>query len=172
MPTVTPTGPLAEPLATLRAMIAATTSFQSWIGATGTDAERLAAALERVHLLVSPADAPRPFAMIDFGDSWARERDRVQSARTFQLLPGSSLLVWFQADAVAGLDEPDATIDFCNSLGAVWESIERDAAAIGKSAVNLISFAVPPVRVEEEKRSTAGDYFECALLLSQTRRSA
>jgi hypothetical protein len=173
---ISPTGPLAAPLAALRQMIAASAAFQAWVGVTGQP-DALARSLERVHLLTNPSDADRPFAIIDFVDL-ARERDRVINGRTFQLRSGSGLVVWFRADAGAGLDEPDASVDYCNRLGAVWEDLERAAGVTTDPtnptalAINLIELAISPTRVEVEKRRRSGDYFEAALTVSMTRRAA
>lgn len=149
----------------MRELIAASPAFQAW---TGTADATAAAA--RVHLLVAPPDSPRPLTLIDFGD-FARERVAVTNAAKWAQRSSSNLIVWFQADATAG-EEPDPTIDFCNQVGAVWADMEKMAGVYEKAAfpANLIELASAPVRIEEEKRQTEGDYFECAISPSFTRQ--
>lgn len=166
---IAPTGLLAEPIAILRDMIAASAAFQSWCGVTG-EADPTAAALERVHLLVAPADAQRPFALVDFGE-FTRERMAVTNRVRFQTRSSSNLVLWLQADADQTLEEPDATVDFSNHVGALWSDIETAAGVHSPAtlAVNEMELIVAPARVEIEKRDTAGDYFECALACYFTR---
>lgn len=160
---VTPTGILSEPLATLRSAIAACPSFQSWVGAADATA-----ALDRIHLLVAPADGPYPFALIDFGDV-ARERQAITSASRWKMRAGSDVLVWFKAEASG--DEPDATFTFTNALGAILAELEAGAGiyANGTPGLTAIEMPVPPTRTQEEERSTAGDLFECCFSCQMTR---
>lgn len=166
MPTLTPIGILSSPLVAMRAMIAGSSAFQAWVGVTDT-----VAAEAHIHLLVAPAEAPRPYALIDFGD-FARERVALANGITWQQRPGSNVVIWFQADVSPGAEEPEATIAFCNAVGAVWQDLERASGIYGQKtlAANLIELVVAPVRIEAERRATAGDYFECALSPSFTRQ--
>lgn len=165
MPT-NPTGYLSTPLAAMRDLVASSAAFQAWAGVADK-----AEALERVHLLVVPEGSPRPLALIDFGD-FARERVALTNRIAWQQRSGSNLVVWFQADVAADAVEPDATLAFCNQVGAVWLDMETSAGQYDQKtfAANLIEMVVAPVRIPEEQRNTAGDYFECALSPSFTRQ--
>jgi hypothetical protein len=161
---VVPTGILSAPLAALRDMVAASTDFQAW--AQAADATEAA---DHVHLLVAPANAPTPYVLIDFG-TLVRERSAIANRTPFQTISTSDLVVWIHADAATD-DEPDATLDFCNHVGALWAHLENIAGIHQDTrlALNRIELINPPTRVEEENRDTAGDYFECALSASYTR---
>lgn len=160
----TPDGILSQPLAALRALVAASPSWQAWVGASSADE-----AAQRVHLLVAPVTAPRPYALIDFGDV-ARERIAVTNRIKWQDRIGSTMLLWIQSDAGNGV-EPDATIGFCNRLGAVMTDIETNAGdrVAGFPGLLLIDLVNPPLRVEEQDRQTMGDYFEAGLSLTYAR---
>lgn len=161
---VTPVGILSEPLAALRRLVAASPAFQAWTG-TGSADE----AAQRVHMLVAPMSAPRPYALIDFGDV-ARERTVITNRRTWQDRIGSTMLLWIQADAGGG-EEPDSTIDFCNRVGAVMSDVETLCGdrVNGFPGLILIDLANPPLRVEEQDRQTQGDYFEVGMALTYAR---
>jgi hypothetical protein len=107
---------------------------------------------------------------VDFGE-FTRERTAVQNRVNFQTRSSSNLIMWFQADATPDVDEPDATVDFSNHVGAVWSDLELAAGvhATPTLSINQIELTIAPARVEEEKRPTAGDYFECALACYFTR---
>lgn len=159
-----PTGILSRPLVAMRDLVAASASFQAWVGASDANA-----AAQRVHLLVAPAHAVRPFALIDFGDV-ARERVSVTNRKPWQDRSGSNLLLWIQAEA-GGAEEPDATIAFCNAVGALLSDLESasgDQSAPTPSLI-VLDLAVPPRRIEEEDRQTQGDYFECCAVATYTR---
>jgi hypothetical protein len=151
---VTPTGILSEPLATLRALLAACPAFQAWVGAA-SEAE----ALDRIHLLVAPAEGPYPLALIDFGDV-ARERQAITNAAKWKMRAGSDLLLWLRSEASG--DEPDATFTFTNAVGAILEEMEARAGDYSKGYPGLtaIEMPVPPQRTEEEDRPSEGDVFE------------
>lgn len=157
---VTPTGFLSRPLAMMRDMIAASAAFQSWTAsADATEAATY------VHLLAAPANAERPFALVDFGD-FVRERDAVQNGIRFrQRIGGSNLVVWFQDDVAPQAVEPDATMEFCNQVGAVWADLELAAGKRNPETLNISQFELvaAPARVEEQDRQSVGDYFECAI---------
>ena len=161
---VTPSGILTEPLVALRNLVASSATFQVWTGTADATA-----AADRVHLLVAPVDATRPYALIDFGDI-TRERSVLQGGRLWQTRPGSTMLLWFQADGL-GVVEPDASIDFCNKVGAIWEDMEKAAGnySLSTMGVSLIDLPVPPQRTDPEVWDSAGDYFECCLSPSFTR---
>lgn len=165
-------GLLSEPIANLREMLASSPTFQAWCG-VDDETDPVAAARERVHVMVAPANAERPFAMVDFGE-FTRERTSLTNRTKFQTRSSSNLILWFQADAGSDLDEPDATIDFSNEVGSVWLDLELAAGNQNTPTLALyqIELTVAPARVEEEKRATAGDYFECALACYFTRTPA
>lgn len=160
----TPSGFLSNPLSQLRDMVAASSAFQSWTGAGSTEA-----ALDRVHLLVAPANAERPFALIDF-DTWIRERSAIMNGVRFVQSSGSALILRFQADAQDG-EDPDATIAFCNAVGAIIEDLEAAAGVHSPESLGLVRIEMvdPPLRVEEEKRPTEGDYFDISFSCNYTR---
>lgn len=163
---VTPTGILSAPLAAMRELIAASPTFQVWVGAPGDEE----AAKARIHLCQAPENSPRPLALVEFGD-FARLRDTLGNGKPWVQRSDSNLVIWFRADATPG-DEPDPTIEFCNTAGAVWTDMEKAAGVYEKAAfpANLIELVVAPQRTDEEHRGTAGDYFETAISPSFTRQ--
>ena len=161
---VTPSGILTEPLVALRDLVASSVTFQTWTGSADATT-----AVARAYLLVAPANAPRPYALIDFGDI-TRERSVLNGGRSWQTRPGSTMLLWFQADG-AGVAEPDASFTFCNAVGGIWEDMEKAAGnySLASMGVSLIDLPVPPQRTDQEVWDSAGDYFECCLSPSFTR---
>ena len=154
--------PLSETLVAARDLLAASPSFQEWVGSDPASTS--------VHLLVARAQAPRPFALIDFND-FVRERDTATNRVRFRQRSSSALVVWFQADVPPSLDDADAALQFCSNLGRVWLDLELAAGSYQAPSlgVHLIELAVPPIRIAEEERETAGDFYEAALSVSFTR---
>ena len=159
------TGILSRPLNALRQMVAESTAFQQWVRV-----ESAAAALPRVHLFTAPKGAELPFALIDFG-SFARERDRLTNKRAFQMRPGSDLLLYFRAAAQIETEDQEASIDYCNKLGAIWLDMELNAGRYEDEtfAATEIEIINPPQRITSEDRKRAGDFFESTLSLTMSR---
>jgi hypothetical protein len=158
-------GLLSEPLATVRRMVAASTSFQAWVGAS--DATSASAA---VYLVTSPRH-PRPrFALVDLGE-FGRDRVVVTTARRFAQREGSTILVYLRAD-VDEADHDDALLGFCNAVGGIWSDLEEAAGVISKRnlSIRAIDLVIAPTRIVPEKRERAGDYFETAFSLSYARQ--
>ncbi len=150
-------GILATPLLRLKSMLAASENFQEWLGLSVNPDDR-------IHVLQTARQPEMPFCLVDFGDRFDRQRVLVTNKRPFEQT--AEMVVYIRAGVPDGLDDTDATVDFCNKLGAVWDDIEMLSGQVGYLLVTSISLAVAPNRVEPERRTHVGDYFEAALAIT------
>ena len=153
---VTAEGLLSQPLAYARVMIARSAAFQAWTGAADETA-----ALAQVHLLHSTRKPTLPMCLLDLGDQFERSRTTILNGASFESL--GQIIAYFRDVVDPGADELDATYAFTNRLGAVWRDLEALAGTPGLLGITNISLAVPPTRIEPDRRQHAGDLFEAAL---------
>lgn len=139
----TPSGIMSLPLAHLQTLIAASATFQSWVGAADA-----AAAKNSIHLINVPDTVlTRPFALIGFGEKWKAQK----TAEFFHDKRGELFLV-FEAD-VAEIDqasEADAVFAFMNQVGAVISHMLSMAGNNGYLNVIEAEMLAPPVRITSE----------------------
>jgi len=136
------------PLELLRTLVAASATFQSWVGATGaTEAELIASAKASVYLVglddVSGTDywdtvsSARPFALLDIGE----EFEHVRSAHISSFVPSGSLLARFES-AVASGDKDDAEAAqkaHVKTVGDILGEMEAKSAEAGYLIINGFS---------------------------------
>ena len=126
-----PAGEYSLPLHYLRETLAASSSFQTWIGTTGTSAEKLAAARLRIHYYGTES-ATRPFAVVSFAESFSRYMIS-GGARHFFATSSNPIRLTFDADiAVADVDAlSEALFKFTNQIGAIFTNMEALAGTAG-----------------------------------------
>jgi hypothetical protein len=143
----------------MRSMIASSSAFQAWLGAVDQ-----VAAEARVHVLHTGRKPPLPLCLLDLGDQFERVRARIMNGRPFEST--GQIVVYFRDVVPSGVDDVDAVYAFTNQLGAVWQDLEHLAGRPGMVGITAITLAVPPTRIESDRRQYAGDYFEAALSCS------
>ena len=151
-----PLGLLSEPLARLRTMLAESTAFQQWTGTADATA-----ALAHIHLLSSARKPALPVCLLDLGEQFERTRTTILNGSRFE--SAGHLVAYFRAVVPDGTDDLDAVYTFTNHLGAVWRDLEALAGTNGRLGITTISLAVPPTRIEADRRQYGGDLFEAAL---------
>ena len=152
-------GLLSTPLDRMRSMVAASPAYQAWIGAADATA-----ALDRVFLLQTSRKPLLPLCLIDLGDQFERVRTRILNGRPFE--SAGQLIVYFRDLVPDGVDDIEAVYAFTNQVGAVWNDLEQLAGTRGMVGITGITLAVPPTRIEADRRQYTQDYFEIALACS------
>ena len=158
MPTI-PTGLLSLPLVRLGQMVAESEAFLNWTGSANAEA-----AQEHIHLLQSTRNPELPLCLIDYGDGFERERIGVTMGRAFE--QRGTLIVFLRDQVDTSLDEAEATIAFCNRVGALWNDLERMIVTDARLLITGISLAANPARIASDRRPHVGDLFEAALAIS------
>jgi hypothetical protein len=149
----TPSGRFNVALLRLRAMVAASSNFQSWVGALSAED-----ALDSIFLHCEEGEsaalaALRPFALIHYGEKW--ESPMLAGGSKNFHLDEFSLELHFEADTEASLvDAPgDALTDFANQIGPIVDDILDLSGQSGYLAINNLSFTDgPPWRSDERSR--------------------
>jgi hypothetical protein len=163
---ITPSGFLSTPVASMRAMLAASPAFRTWVGAADADE-----ALAHIYAIAAPRHEVLPMALIEVGEH-VRQRSLVAGRYAFENGPGSHLVVSFRMDA-DGAEEPDAGYAFLNALGAIIVDVEKASGnqSAGIFTIPAISIAAPPQRIRAANRQSVGDYYEAAFIIQQGFRS-
>jgi hypothetical protein len=162
-----PAGLLSEPIVALRDLVAASPTFQAWVGAADLDAAKL-----RARLVVTENQPARPFALVDFG-KLTLERYAVTNRAGFQHKEGTSTLsLWFEANAVGALDDEGEFLTFANAVGAIIEEVALSAIIQRGPGLIIteIDLDTPPSRVVNEKRKTEGDLLIASWVVTYTRQ--
>jgi len=137
-------------------MVARSPAFQGWVGASDE-----AGALAHVHLLHSSRKPALPICLLDLGDQFERTRTTLVNGRAFEA--AGQIVAYFRDAVPSGVDDADAVYGFTNHLGAVWRDLETLAGTRGLVGIVSIALAVPPTRIEPDRRQHVGDLFEAAL---------
>lgn len=152
------------PLENLRDLVARSNTWQTWIGAEGTESERIAIAkthihIPRIHVAAgsdpnAAAKAARPFAIIDMGEDWSE----TNTASGDSYLPGGNLFLSFEADAVGDTAEA-AHKSFMVNAGNVIRDMEtgQGEGRFIMASAQLIDGPHPPG--EEESIGEGAFYF-------------
>lgn len=169
MPT-TPTGLLSTPLSQIEQLVAASPSFQKWVGAI--DARSAAA-----HVYVTGIDAPpgtlidpaffaaiRPYALISYDITNAIE---LESIALGQMIDQPRLLVslWDSVDAGSVGTYKEAVYRFANNAGAVLQDIVDGSQNGGESILRRVIMSMPIRRATEKEQPAMGDFHTCAFSL-------
>lgn len=154
------------PLLRLRQTVAATPAFQKLIEASGSPAEKLAAALARVHIVGLPGDAvdaARPYVEIDAGPDF----EAYKNSSSGRAMSGT---LWLLLEANVPEDKRTgyaaAAKWFYELTGNLIEELLDDATRIDPSPYNLTVRAIslfdgPPAR--EDPKAKRGDYYQVIL---------
>jgi hypothetical protein len=150
---VTPDGMISLPIYYGRLLVADSATFRTWVGAS-TQAEALA------RLYFNKETSPvRPFGDMGWDGDWTREAIAGGERNYFEQTAGG-LLLMFEEDIAAGLDEADAYFTFTNTVGAIIKEMEERAGTAGY--LDMVSIAVHsgPARPSEDEKQTLGDYYQ------------
>jgi len=148
-------GPLSLPLENLRALLAASSNFQSWVGAANAEEAKAS-----IHLVAVEGTPSRPFALIAQGDSWEREASADGAKKHFEA--SGELFLLFEADISEPYqgDPRDAELEFTNAVGAIVSDMESLAGSDGYLAVRRIGLKEGPARSQGDEKSGSGDYYQ------------
>ena len=156
---VAPTGPMGLTMQNLRDLVAASTSFQDWIGATGTPAEKLAAAKARIYMVAEDSPA-LPCGYVRFASPADWRSFAVAGGAVLHFSHGGTLQLAFEATVASGLDDDDAEITFFNNVDAVISDIEDLAGSDGYFAARSIEVFRGPIRASADESHSTGDYYQ------------
>jgi len=151
------------PVERLRQTVAAAPTFQSLVGATGSPAARLEAALAKIYIVGKAGDteeSDRPYAEIDAGADFARTKHASNGHRT-----GGSLWLLIEANVPAAKTAgyTDAAKWFYQIFGDLILDLFDASAATDPTPYNLNIRSIslpygPPAR--EDPKAKRGDYFQ------------
>lgn len=161
--TLSYTGTLTAPLDGLRNLLAASTSFQSWV-----DADDAAEAKESIKLFEIPnADVVHPYALI-FPDSW-KDKSIAVYGGAFDFSITGQICLMFE-DVV-----PQAYTNYTEEAFIWWlnniEAVKADLWSLGGTAsnyivINEIESFYGPARSELPERHQGGDIIQQLLRIS------
>jgi hypothetical protein len=178
---VTPSGPMADPLETLREMLSYCSTWQSWVNAsTPTQAEALAHVFYEAVPDAADGDGEqaytariqslRPFVVLWTGGEWTLTRDALS------LYQGDgSIAIDIEAEvpsAYRGSDQDDAAmLWFQNQLGALVTELvaqANQAASGGRSYLRIQSVSLEdgPSRADRDRVKTQGDWAGATLMIT------
>jgi len=123
-----------------------------------------AGALPSIHLLHSSRKPGLPLCLLDLGDQFETTRATIVNGTRFE--SAGQIIAYFRDAVPHGATEIDAVYGFTNRLGDVWHDLESLAGARGLVGITAIALAVPPTRIEPDRRQHVGDLFEAALSIS------
>lgn len=164
MTDVTPSGNLSKSLENVRTLIAASTTFQDWVGA-----ENAAAAKADLHLCeADPLSVSRPCGVIYFPDTDTLRLPSIAGGQGNLYAPQGKALVSFWADAAVGdgIDETEANYEltFANEIGDILSDIM--ALAGTDSYINVVECGVlkgPHRAARKEEHGTPYFWIELEL---------
>lgn len=151
------------PLVRLQYTIAATPTFQTLIEATGSPAERLTAALAKVHIVGQAGEAAaadRPYAEVDAGADFDIRKHGSNGRRS-----GGTLWMLIEANVPTAKKAGyhDAAKWFYEIFGNLIQDLLDDAISTEPTPNNLTVRGVslpygPPAR--EDAKAKRGDYYQ------------
>ena len=151
MADVTPTGEMGKAMVNLKNLLAESATFQEAIGATGTPAEKIAAAKLRIHLTAydrpAGADFTRPFALI-----CKTGNDTNEKVATNTSLVGGDMELRFDKNiSEAYKDDPgNAELEFLNFIDFVIADMQNLGNQPGYLAIGAIDIIEGPTQIENE----------------------
>ena len=149
------------PIENLRTLIATAATYQTLVGATGSPAEKLAAAKATIYApgIDSGIPAARPFSAIDVGQNWsitkAAEHEYVRSGSLFWLL---------EADVPEGSEAIAAAADwFYTQAGDIVEDMLALGGIGGYLSTTGFALVDGPSRSGPEISEAEGDFYQIVL---------
>jgi len=158
----TPAGMISLPLKYLRDTVAASSTFQGWVGVANAEE-----AAERVHY-VAVEGAQMPFALVDWEANFAR---RAEGGGTRYWFAGEGdLVLVFRAAVSSDDDAGEAAVKFLNKCGGVIADMEAIAGTAGYLDISAIELLDPPSRPERDEKQAktaaggdlVGDFYQVA----------
>ena len=160
---VAATGPISLPLANLRALIAASSSFQTWVGAASA-AEALASIYQ---VGVDKGDYTRPFALVRHTNPGALTHESLAGGARNHFAPAGegSLEVVFEDEVASGNEDShvDAEFAFTNNVGAVLADMETTGATGAYLVMHRWTVAFGPARAHPDEKQSEGDYYQIVI---------
>jgi len=158
---VAASGFVSKPLGYLRTTLAASSTFQTWTGAA--DATE---ALDYIYVVSTPTDdaddeanvPDAPFALVDWGEDFARTAE-ADGARNHFVLSGSLALL-LRGAVDADHDDADAAMTFLNAVGGIMADLEALAGTAGYLDIREMSFIERPARPGTDEAQTHGDFYQ------------
>ena len=151
---VVASGVLSLPLKYLRDTLAASASFQAWVGAADASA-----ALAKI--LVVAGTTTGNYAVVDWADNWQREATAFGARNHFEQT--GDLGVLLMQGTIGGRPEDEAAWTFLNTIGAIVAEMEALAGTPGYLDIRRFGFISRPRRPETDEAQTDGDFYEAIL---------
>lgn len=154
------TGAMGKAMDNLRALVAASTTFRTWVGAAD-----VAAALNRIYAVA--VDTPtRPFALVTYAVPADAQMTAVAGGARHHFLDSGSLMLLFEQAVTAGTSHADAEVGFFNTVDAIISEMTALAASGTYFAPNSFVVEHGPVRSHPDEDESAGDYYQMAFRVS------
>ena len=153
------TGPEARPLDILRTMIAASATFQAWLGIDPERPEenRQAEARQRVYIVVATTPT-RPFALVGFGSQWGARRLAVGTVDRFAYSGSAFLQLAKDLQEEESGDQDAAFLAFARDAGEIVDEILAQSGADGMLRFEEISRGQPPKMGTLEADKAKGEF--------------
>ena len=158
------TGKMSLPLFYLRATVAGSSTFQTWVSAD--DATE---ALDSIYVV--SVDKPTagwssilPFAVVDWADNLSFRSYAGGIANEFTQSGDLFLTLWSAVDPTHS--DADAAMTFLNTVGAIEAEMELLAGLGGYLDISEITRESGPSRPMDDEAETSGDVYEMVLRIS------
>lgn len=154
-------GVLAAPLETLRRMVAASATFQSW-----TSSANATEAKTHVHLVaITDASAARPFAIVRYAEDADHREDASAWGATQLFIDQGSIELGFEADVADGDADSheDAELAFVNDIGQIMEDVNDIAGTDDYLILRGWEVVRGPARAHPSEEHSEGDYYQILL---------
>lgn len=154
------TGSLTLAEDALANLVAHSGTFQTWIGATGTEAQRVAAALARIYIDVE--DSPtRPFAVVRFDVPAEQEDAAIAGGASAQFGDSGTLGLAFEAAVDTDYTDPaDQMRSFKRTVDSILNEMKALATSGGYLIVRRIRVAEGPLRVGITEAMSDSDFMQ------------
>lgn len=153
---VSPTGDISLRISRVRAMVANSTTFRTWVGAADA-----AAALAYIHVGEYIGEGPGPLCVVGMVPGGKYINVAQGMSQTWE--EGIQIFVEF-ADDIAVDDQTDAYYTFANAVGAIRaEVMALSGSSTSYAVIGSMTMVVPPTR--GETLDGKGDAMECIFVV-------
>ena len=144
----------------LKNLLAASSTFQTWVGATGDAATKIAFAKTRIYTDYE-ASPTRPFAVVRFDVPAEHSSRAVAGGSRFRFLGGGTIGLFFEALVDATISDPaDQKRDFKRTIDQIVADMEELSGSGGYLIVRAFRTAEGPFRVGETEALKDTDRFQ------------
>lgn len=162
----TPSDSISTILETLKNSLGDASTFRTWVGASGSDAQEQARKRVYKQALPPPESGPthtlielqtyRPFVIISF---FRFAREQVATSSNFEWENNGELLLHFEQDVPPEIADNHAEIgvQFMNNLGGILDDLCDLAGQGGYLAFTEIDMYEPWYRTHPDEAATEGD---------------